>query len=114
MTTETVLGSLRPTRVYGASDDLIEFEGGLHGEASNSHLEEDGPGYLFFSDGTILRVWYGKGEKGIWGLRVEEKGLLFDKLELCTDEDEDPYSDVATFKPGLRWAYFAPEAGLVQ
>jgi len=60
---------------------------------------------LFFSDGTVVESKYGKDAKGIWGMRVLERGTLFDRVDLCTDEDAKPYSDVVHFCDGLKYAY---------
>ena len=94
------------TNVYGSSDDLIKFTGDISGEINCCVTEEYNPVGVIFSDGTLLKVWYGKEEHGgVWGIKVVQKGTLFDCLVICTDEDADPYSDVANFKPGLKWAY---------
>jgi hypothetical protein len=91
------------TRVYGRSDDLVEFEGELRGEIGCYGSGDDGKlGVLVaFSDGTILAVRYGKpvGE-GIWAIDVLRQGELFDRLEVCTDAEADPYSDQVFFKDG--------------
>lgn len=93
------------TKIYGTSDDLIEFKGDVYGEVGSY----DAPTLVICSDGTLLDVSYGKGEMGIWRIDVINKGSLFDNFETCTDEDADPYSDVVTFKDGLKWAYAAKE-----
>lgn len=90
------------TKVYGASDDLIEVEGDLRGEVS---ADADGPDdlgvLLAFSDGTVAAVRYGKpGFGGVWAITVLREGEMFARLDICTDEDADPYSDVLHFKPG--------------
>lgn len=99
------------TKVYGASDDLIEVEGDVRGEvACYGAVDEEGPGVLLvFSDGTVLAVKYGKPAGGIWEVKVVHKGALLVGIEECDDEDADPYSDVATFRDGVRWAYAATE-----
>ena len=100
------------TRVYGASDDLIEFEGGISGEVGyygKSGDEDEHGCLLVFSDGTILAAVYGKPQGGIWALTLVAKGSLLIGIEACTDEDAKPHSDVATFGRGLKWAYAAPE-----
>ena len=38
-------------------------------------------------------------------IKVLEKGLLFDKLDICTDEDSEIYSDIIYFKEGIKFAY---------
>ena len=37
------------------------------------------------------------------------QGELFQRIDACLDEDADPYSDVAHFADGLKWAYAATE-----
>jgi len=99
------------TKIYGASDDLIEFDGDVRGEVDCYGTDDDGhPGILIFcSDGTILNIKYGKADRAIWQVVVVKEGTLFDKLNSCDDEDDNPHSDVAVFQPGLKWAYAAKE-----
>ena len=98
------------TKIYGCSDDLIEFEGDLIGEVGCYGTDDRDQGILLVcSDGTILEVKYGKGGRGIWEVKLIRPGDLFEKIDLCTDDEADPYSDVAHFKPGLKWAYSASE-----
>lgn len=91
------------TKVYGASDDLIEFADDFVGEASGGSK----PKLVILSDGTLLEVRYGKGDDGIWEVKCLKKGSLFDRIDICDDGDADPYSDVAHFKEGITWAYCA-------
>lgn len=96
------------TKVWGASDDLIEFEGDFRGEVGCYGTDEEERGVLLvFSDGTLLEVKYGKGGRGIWGITLVSKGTLLDGIEQCDSADADPYSDVATFREGLKWVYAA-------
>ncbi len=89
--------------VYGASDDLIEIEGEISVEVSYWHERDDGPALVFMPDGTILSVIYGKpGFDGVWGVSLVKQGTHFDRIDVCTDEDADIYSDVAYFKEGLK------------
>lgn len=98
------------TRIYGASDDLIEADGDVSGEHSQYGTDDAKSGVLLaFSDGTLLDVKYGKNDLGIWRVSLLRKGDLFDRIEECTDEDADVHSDVAHFKDGLKWCYIAPE-----
>lgn len=96
------------TKVYGQSDDLIEIEGDeLRGEVGYYGGDEDEGALLVMSDGTILGVKYGKpGNLGVWAISVVRKGDLFDRIDVCFDEDATPYSDVAHFRPGITggWA----------
>ena len=103
------------TKVYGASDDLIEFEGDFRGEAAARDSEKDEPGTLVvMSDGTVMDVKYGKGDEGIWAITLLKKGPLFEKIDPCVDAEADPYSDVAHFKDGIKWAYSANRWEFVQ
>ena len=98
------------TKVYGVSDDLIEFEGDLSGEVGCYGTEDNEQGVLLiFSDGTVLEVKYGKNDSAIWAINVLHKGTLFGSIELCADEDSDPYSDIVHFKDDIKWAYAARE-----
>ena len=98
------------TKVYGASDDLVEFEGDIYGEVDAFGTDDRDKGVLvFFSDGTILEAKYGKMEMAIWELKVRCTGNLFKEVIPCMDEDAKPHSDVANFRDGLKWAYAAKE-----
>ena len=98
------------TKVYGASDDLIEFDGDVSGEIGNYGTDDREHGELvILSDGTLLEVKYGKADMAIWGIIVINQGTLFDHLKACNDEDANPYSDIAYFKDGLKWAYGASD-----
>lgn len=97
------------TKVYGASDDLIEFEGCIQGELDALESSDENPCLLFFSDGTVLEAQFGKNERSIWGIRLRHQGGLFIRIDPCDDEDAKPYSDIAHFQTGLKWAYIATE-----
>ena len=98
------------TRIYGSSDDLIEFEGDFTGEVGACGTDDNESGVLVVvSDGTILEVKYGKGGEAIWEVKLLKKGSLFKSIDSCTDDDADPYSDVAIFSEGVTWAYAATE-----
>lgn len=102
--------SEKATRIYGASDDLVEFEGAFRGEVGCFGTDDRERGVLVVtSDGTVLEVKYGKGGRGIWAVTLLHGGPLFDRIDPCTDEDADPYSDVAHFREGIKWAYAATE-----
>lgn len=93
------------TKVYGRSDDIITFKGDINGEVGAYDTRAGEGVMLIFSDSTILDIYYEKGDLAIWGITIIKKGDLFDSLEPCTDEDAEIHSDVATFKPGLKWCY---------
>jgi len=97
------------TRIYGASDDLIEFDGEYQGEVGHYNDNEDEPVLVFISDGTLLEVVYGKADLAVWRVTPVVQGSLFDKVEVCNDEDAKIYSDVVYMKPGIKWAYVAKE-----
>jgi len=98
------------TKVYGASDDLIEFNGDVNGEIGNYGTDDREHGELIvFSDGTLLEAKYGKGDMGVWGIIVIKGGALLKDIIPCSDEDADPHSDIAIFNDGLKWAYGASE-----
>lgn len=96
------------TRIYGRSDDLIEFDGDVYGEVSCASNYDAQAGIMVIcSDGTILDVKYSRIVLGVWNVALVARGTLLDSIEPCVDEDADPYSDVATFRDGLKWAYAA-------
>jgi len=97
------------TRIYGASDDLIEFAGDVSGEVGYySPDDDDKQGCLIVcSDGTVLAASYGKPHGGIWAMRLLNKGTLFDRIDICEDESAQTYSDEVFFRDGLKWAYAA-------
>ena len=82
------------TRVYGASDDLVEIEG-------SAYRENEIPCYeayvrLWFDDGAVIQVSYPKNNKAIWMICIERKGTGAYTLEECNDEDDEVYSDIYT------------------
>lgn len=98
------------TKIYGASDDLVEFDGDFSGEVGAYGTDDREKGVLVVvSDGTILEVKYGKNDSGIWEVKLLKRGSLFDRIDPCTDEDAEVYSDVAYFNDGVKWAYAAKD-----
>lgn len=98
------------TRIYGASDDLIEFEGDVSGEVGCYGTDDRDRGVLVAcSDGTLLEVKYGKAGMGVWGITVVRRGDLLIGVEEIYDGDADPHSDVASFSKGLKWAFAATD-----
>jgi len=103
---EIDLSKMPLTRVYGRSDDLIEFDGAYNGEVGAYRAGEDGKGVLLIiSDGTLLEVKYGKGDLGIWSITVIKKGASYAGFEPCDDEDADIYSDVVSLRGEVKYAY---------
>ena len=98
------------TRICGASDDLIEFGGDVCGEVGGHKRDAQGHGTLLIcSDGTLLHVSYGKADLAIWSIEVLREGTLYDCMDVCISEDDNPFSDVAHFGAGLRWVYAAEQ-----
>ena len=87
------------TKIYGQSDDLIEFRGDIDDEIG-AYMVQGKP--LFLSDGTVLECSYPKTPGlGVWGFKLIRAGSLFDRFEECNDADAEVYSDVVFFKDGL-------------
>lgn len=98
------------TKIYGCSDDLVEIVGDISDEIGCHGTDDKERGVLLVgNDGTALEVKYGKGGMGIWKITLLKRGELFDRIEQCTDEDADPYSDVVYFKDGLKSLFAATE-----
>lgn len=98
------------SRIYGTSDDLIEFEGNVEGEVGfYSGADDDREALVTCSDGTVFLMGYGKGKLAIWRITLLTSGALFCGIQECHDEDADPYSDIINFQPGLKWAYVAKQ-----
>lgn len=96
------------TKVYGCSDDLIEFDGDVHGEVGCFGTDDREHGVLLmFSDATVLEAKYGKNGEAIWELKLHRQGALLVGIDQCSDPDADPYSDVARFRDGIAWVYAA-------
>ena len=80
------------TKVYGASDDLVEIEGSAYKEDEIGCYEHDVR--IRFLDGTVIRVGYPKDGLAVWWIEVEKQGTAEQKLTICEDEDAWIYSDV--------------------
>lgn len=93
------------TKIYGASDDLIEIEGEIEEEYG---MGETGVSFSC-SDGTSGKINY----DGNWMITIKTTGSLFKKIvngspaeEPHTDEDAkgcSPYSDVLILNDGIEW-----------
>ena len=81
-------------KVYGCSDDLVEIEGSAYKEDEIGCFQSDVR--IRFVDGTIIRVGYSKENLAVWWIEVEKTGTARHVLEVCSNEDADPYSDVFT------------------
>lgn len=93
------------TKIYGASDDLIEIEGAISDEVGTLAKWKK----ITASDGTIAKISY----DGIWNIHVDEAGRLYENIiravgdeEKHTHEDAvgcSSYSDVLVFSEGIEW-----------
>ena len=79
-------------KVYGYSDDVVEIEhlegGCTEVDCYNRNVR------IRFEDGTAITIGYGKEDKGIWWIRVDQTGTANYELKICNDEDAEIYSDV--------------------
>ena len=88
------------TKIYGSSDDLIEFEGDIYDEIGAYKAQDKG---ILLSDGTVLECSYPKAPGlGVWGFKLIRAGRLFDRIEECNDENAEIHSDIVHFKDGLK------------
>ncbi len=103
------------SQVYGQSDDNVYIDGDYSGQYSyfSNNYEKKGI-MLILSDGTILEIKYGKAGLGIWGILVIKKGVLFDHIDYCIDDDADIYSDIAYFRKGISYVYGCSEWELIK
>lgn len=88
--------------IFGASDDLIEVEGDISEEFNLAN--DESPCYLAFSDGTVLKIVYGKD--GIWTIRKIAHGTTIATLIQCTGEDDSIYSDTMTLDGNIKWVVY--------
>ena len=80
-------------RIYGASDDLVEIEGSEYEENEIGCYDSDVR--IWFADGTIILVQYGKPDfGGVLSIKIEKRGFARQSLQICEDEDADIYSDI--------------------
>ncbi len=87
------------TKIYGSSDDLIEFEGDIYDEIGAYKAQGKG---ILLSDSTVLECSYPKAPGlGVWGFKLIRAGRFFDRIEECNDENAEIHSDIVFFKDGL-------------
>jgi hypothetical protein len=94
------------TKIYGASDDLIEIEGQINDEIGC--FDHKLPIKIECSDGTIATIFY----NGEWKIEVKTEGSLFVWVHPTTGEEHNhiglakgctPYSDVLILSEGIEW-----------
>ena len=79
-------------KVYGYSDDIVCIE---HVDGGSTEIDcYDKDVSITFEDGTIISVGYGKGDKGIWWITIDEIGSAHMDLTVCEDEDAAIYGDI--------------------
>ncbi len=96
------------TRIYGASDDLIEIDGQISDEV-DAYSASDEPVKFKTSQGTKGTIMY----DGEWKITIKEEGSDFVKvIESIGDDnnhteentkDVPPYSDVLILDGDLEW-----------
>ena len=89
------------TKIYGASDDLIEIEGQIREEFSGGNERSGDPtaDILAFSDGTLLEVLY--DNDGIWRIKRLVAGAC--EFEHKAGDVEADTMDEAILRGDLRW-----------
>lgn len=89
------------TKVFGSSDDLIEFEGDMNDEVDTLSRfgETEGPFITSFDDNTKVQIYYNK--EGLWKIKLLVAGHLFNKIDECLEEKDGRYSDFLFMKDGL-------------
>ena len=88
-------------KVYGYSDDNLVVDGAPYPADEISCFDAEVK--VRFSDGTLIKAWYGKDNKAIWAIKVLEKGTAKQKLTECFDKDADLYSDVFEIDADYVW-----------
>jgi len=89
-------------KIYGASDDLLEFSGDIEDEF-NVNCNE--PFYIGLSDGTLLRVEY--DDNAIWRINLVRKGL--NKFEKTDGDVELDTNDIVSIGGVISWVLVGTE-----
>lgn len=87
-------------KVYGCSDDLVEIEGSAYKVDEIGCYDSDVR--IRFVDGTVIRVGYPKENLSVWWIEVEKTGTAHHVLDVCNNEDANPYSDVFTIDAEIK------------
>jgi len=94
------------TKIYGASDDLVEIEGQISDE--HDCYDHKKPINISVSDGTKATIFY----DGEWKINVKFAGSKYiEKIDSIGDNGRHegnakgctPYSDVIIFEEGIEW-----------
>ena len=88
--------------IYGTSDDLIDVARWAPFPAIPSvatlegyGLTKESPGELHFSDGSILKIWYGDGDPGIWRIEIEHQGDAAIVIVPAENNEDGIHTDTA-------------------
>lgn len=97
------------TRIYGASDDLIEIDGAISDEV-NVYLKDGEKVKISASDGTNATIEY--DDNGEWKIEVLDAGNKCQKKIVSVGDEAQhggeakgttSYSDVLIFEDGIEW-----------
>ena len=88
-------------KVYGYSDDNLVIDGAPYPADEISCFYSVVT--VKFSDGTTINAKYEKDGKGIWEIKVIEKGNAPQKLTECNDENAEIYSDIFEIDADYVW-----------
>jgi len=97
------------TKIYGASDDLIEIEGAISDEV-NVYLKDNEKINFSVSDGTEGQISY--DDEGQWRINLSYQGSKFkNKIDAVGDDNSHEgdaenctsYSDVLILNEGIEW-----------
>lgn len=89
-------------KIYGANDDLIEFEGDVSEEA---YAREEG-NVVALSNGLVFRIVY--SAQGVWRITPVNVGPSY-KIEYGEEDNDDNYSDVVTIHDHIKWVVVGTE-----
>ncbi len=89
-------------KVYGYSDDILVIDGASYPNDEIGCFDSEVT--VRFSDNTLIKAGYGKeNHRGVWWIKVIEKGTANQTLTECFDEDADPYSDIFEIDADYVW-----------
>ena len=98
------------TKVYGASDDLIEFEGDVAGEVGAYGTDDKDHGVLLvFSDGTMLEVSTARPSSQSGASQCWRAGMSFRTSSTVRTRTRYHTPTWRHFGLGLKWCYAAKE-----
>lgn len=89
-------------KIYGASDDLVEVEGGVPG--CDEYGAYDAPLYVELSTGDVFKVEY--AERGVWLVthQVESGKVAAAKTPHGEGDDPEPHTEAVEVVGPVEWA----------